>query len=96
MITVLVKIFVVAHKIKDFENETRNKVALANEREDGVRFCFFSDRADDYVYWIIEEYFDEESRSNHKHQDHYKLWRDAVEPMMARPREHIILGQINA
>jgi autoinducer 2-degrading protein len=36
---------------------------------------------------LYEVYRDEAATGAHKETEHYKAWRQAVEPMMAKPRE---------
>lgn len=40
-------------------------------------------------FFLYEAWKDESAAKAHKDTPHYKKWREAVEPMMARPREGI-------
>jgi len=61
--------------------------AQASLREPGVaRFDVVQDREDATHFLLIEVYRDAAAQAAHKDTAHYQVWRDAVEPMMARPR----------
>ena len=45
-----------------------------------------TDRADPTHVVLVEIYRDEAAAAAHKETEHYHAWRDAVAPMMARPR----------
>jgi (4S)-4-hydroxy-5-phosphonooxypentane-2,3-dione isomerase len=62
--------------------------ALASRDEPGVvRFDVLSDRVDPAHVILVEIYRDEAAAAAHKDTPHYQRWRDAVAPMMARPRQ---------
>jgi autoinducer 2-degrading protein len=62
--------------------------ATASRDEPGVlRFDVLSDRTDPNHIVLVEIYRDEAAAAAHKETTHYHRWREAVEPMMARPRE---------
>jgi autoinducer 2-degrading protein len=62
--------------------------ALASRDEPGVvRFDVLSDRVDPAHVILVEIYQDEAAAAAHKDTPHYQRWRDAVAPMMARPRQ---------
>ena len=61
--------------------------AAASRNEPGVvRFDVLADRADSDHVVLVEVYREESAAAAHKDTVHYRTWRDAVEPMMARPR----------
>jgi len=61
--------------------------ATASRDEPGVvRFDVLSDRVDPGHVVLVEIYRDEAAAAAHKDTVHYQVWRDAVGPMMARPR----------
>lgn len=61
--------------------------AAASRAEPGVvRFDVLRDRADPGHVMLIEIYRDANAAAAHKTTAHYATWRDAVAPMMARPR----------
>ena len=62
--------------------------ADASRNEPGVvRFDVLSDRTDPDHVVLVEIYRDEAAAAAHKETAHYQRWRDAVAPMMARPRQ---------
>ncbi len=51
-----------------------------------VRFDVLRDEMTPGLYMLYELYRSEEAALLHKETDHYKKWRDTVEPMMEKPR----------
>jgi (4S)-4-hydroxy-5-phosphonooxypentane-2,3-dione isomerase len=61
--------------------------AAASAKEPGIeRFELLRDEADPLRFALVEAYRDDEGQARHRETSHYKKWKDAVEPMMARPR----------
>lgn len=61
--------------------------AAASRQEPGIlRFDVLTDRADPGHVVLVEIYRDDVAAAAHKETAHYATWRDAVAPMMARPR----------
>ena len=61
--------------------------ATASRTEPGVlRFDVLTDRADPAHVVLVVVYRDAAAAAAHKATAHYLAWRDAVAPMMARPR----------
>lgn len=70
------------------------QATLANARnsvqEPGIaRFDVIQESGDPAQFTLIEVYRTPEDPARHKETDHYKRWRDAVEPMMAAPRKGV-------
>ncbi len=64
--------------------------AAASRGEPGVMsFDVLCDRADPTHVVLVEVYRDEAAAAAHKLTPHYAAWRDAVAPMMARPRSSV-------
>ncbi|MEP7160711.1 MAG: putative quinol monooxygenase [Dermatophilaceae bacterium] len=64
--------------------------AAASRRESGVvRFDVLTDRDDPAHVVLVEIYRDAAAADAHKQSAHYATWRDAVAPMMARPRTSV-------
>jgi autoinducer 2-degrading protein len=62
--------------------------ATASRQEPGIlRFDVLTDRTDATHLVFVEVYRDEAAAAAHKETAHYARWRDAVAPMMARPRQ---------
>ncbi len=54
-----------------------------------MSFDVLRDRADPTHVVLVEVYRDEGAAAAHKQTAHYATWRDAVAPMMARPRTSV-------
>ncbi len=64
--------------------------AAASRQEPGVvRFDVLEDRERPAHMVFVEVYRDEAAAAAHKETAHYQRWRDAVAPMMARPRSRV-------
>jgi (4S)-4-hydroxy-5-phosphonooxypentane-2,3-dione isomerase len=86
LLIVHVDIAVVPEQFDAFLAATEQN-AVASRGEPGVvRFDVLSDRADPGHVVLVEIYRDETAAAAHKDTTHYQRWRDAVAPMMARPR----------
>lgn len=86
MLVVQVDIQVKSEQVAQFM-----EASLANARasltEPGVlRFDVIVDEADPTHVVLVEVYRDTGAAAAHKETAHYTTWRDAVAPMMARPR----------
>jgi len=86
MIVRLIDVNVLAERVEDFKRAT-----VANRegsiREAGVlRFDVLQDDARPSHFLLYEVYRDEQATRDHKQTEHYRVWRAAVEPMMAGPR----------
>jgi autoinducer 2-degrading protein len=87
LLVVHVDVAVLPDHVEDFLLATEANAA-ASRREPGiVRFDVLEDRADPGHVVLVEVYHDEAAAAAHKETPHYTSWRDAVEPMMARPRQ---------
>lgn len=73
-----------AFRVATIEN-ARNSV-----KEPGIaRFDVIQQNDDASKFVLIEVYRTADDPARHKETDHYKKWRDAVEPMMAVPRASV-------
>ncbi len=62
--------------------------AEASRKEPGVvRFDLIQDRDDPAHFVLVEIYLDSHAAAAHKNTPHYATWRDAVAPLMAKPRQ---------
>ena len=79
-----------AFKIASLEN------AHKSLQEAGVvRFDVLQEHQDAAGLVLVEVYRTKEDAELHKATDHYKIWRDLAEPMMAEPRSRIIYKNIH-
>jgi len=59
-------------------------------REPGIaRFDVVQQQDDPAQFILVEVYRTPDDPARHKETDHYKKWRDTVEPMMAEPRKSV-------
>ncbi len=64
--------------------------ASASCREPGVaRFDVIQQQDDPTRFVLVEVYRSVEAAAAHKETAHYGVWRDAVAPMMAEPRQGV-------
>jgi autoinducer 2-degrading protein len=86
MLVVHVHVHVAPDDVEAFLAESRRN-AEASLREPGVRrFDVLQDEGDPTHVVLNEVYVDQTAADAHKQTGHYARWRDAVAPMMARPR----------
>ena len=86
MLIVHVHVKVKPEHIDAFVEATRVN-ARASLGEPGIlRFDVVRDLAESDRFVLVEVYRSELDPALHKETEHYKTWRDAVEPMMAEPR----------
>jgi quinol monooxygenase YgiN len=87
MLVVIVDVHVVEEGIEAFRSATLVN-AKASLREPAVaRFDVLQRREDPARFVLIEAYRNERGPSAHRETEHYKIWRDAVAPLMASPRQ---------
>jgi autoinducer 2-degrading protein len=86
LLIVHVDIAVVPDQLDAFLAETGRNADASRDEPGVVRFDVLSDRADSSHVVLVEIYKDETAAAAHKDTPHYQRWRDAVAPMMARPR----------
>ena len=89
LLVVHVDVAVVPGRADEFRAATQVN-AEASRAEPGVlRFDLLVDRVDPSHLVLVEVYRDEDAAAAHKQTAHYALWRETVEPMMARPRTSV-------
>ena len=87
LLVVHVDIAVVPEQLDAFLAETRRNADASRDEPGVVRFDVLSDREDPGHVVLVEIYRDETAAAAHKETAHYQRWREAVAPMMARPRQ---------
>jgi quinol monooxygenase YgiN len=80
--------------VKPGMEEAFKQATIANARESvrepGIaRFDVIQQNEDRSRFVLVEVYRTAEDPARHKETDHYKKWRDRVEPMMAGPRSSV-------
>ena len=94
MLIVHVHVRVKPESVADFIEAT-----LANARcsvqEPGIaRFDFVQQNDDATRFVLVEAYRTNDAPAAHRETAHYKKWRDAVEPMMAEPRQRSLYNAV--
>lgn len=87
LLIVQVDVAVASDQIDAFLDATQDNAAASREESGVVRFDVLTDRTDPGHVVLVEIYRDEAAAAAHKETAHYQRWRDAVAPMMARPRQ---------
>lgn len=84
----------VSVQVKPGMEEAFKSASLENARnsiqEPGVaRFDVLQQQDNHTLFMLVEVYRTPQDPARHKETAHYAAWRDAVEPMMARPRSSV-------
>ena len=87
LLIVHVDVAVVPDHLDDFVRETLANAEASRDEPGVIRFDVLGDRSDPGHVVLVEVYRDEAAAAAHKDTGHYQRWRDAVAPMMARPRQ---------
>jgi (4S)-4-hydroxy-5-phosphonooxypentane-2,3-dione isomerase len=87
LLIVHVDVSVVPDRVDDFLAATEVNATATRQEEGVVRFDVLRDRDETGHVVLVEMYRDDEAATAHKATPHYAHWRDAVAPMMARPRQ---------
>lgn len=88
------QIVIVAVHVKPGFEEAFKRASLENARnsiqESGIlRFDVIQQSDDPTRFALIEIYRSMEAPARHKETQHYKVWKDTVEPMMAEARTRL-------
>ena len=80
--------------VKPGQEEAFRAATIENARnsvkEPGIaRFDVIQQQDDASKFVLVEVYRTADDPARHKETDHYRKWRDAVEPMMAEPRKSV-------
>lgn len=98
MTATLVHVQVKPEFIKSFIDITRANHENSVKEPGNFRFDILQDALDPGKFILYEVYESEQAAAKHKETAHYTLWRDAVAPWMAKPREgvkHLLLFPAN-
>ena len=87
LLVVQVSIAVLPEHRDAFLTATLQNARASRDEPGVVRFDVLGDREDASHVVLVEIYRDEAAAAAHKNTEHYQTWRDAVAPMMARPRQ---------
>jgi quinol monooxygenase YgiN len=86
LLVVHVDVAVVPGQIEAFLAATEANASASRTEPGVVRFDVLTDRDDPTHVVLVEIYLGESASAAHKDTLHYRIWRDTVAPMMARPR----------
>ncbi len=87
MIVTAVTVYVKPENISDFiEASLKNHEGSVKE-PGNMRFDVLQCKDEPSKFLLYEAYESETASKAHKDTPHYKLWRDTVEPWMAKPRQ---------
>ncbi len=89
MVVTTVMVNVKENHIQDFIQATIKNHEASGKEHGNMRFDILQSRNDPSSFLMYEAYDSEQSATAHKETEHYKVWRQSVEPWMARPREGI-------
>jgi autoinducer 2-degrading protein len=88
MLVTTVTVYVKPGYIDDFIRETLENHENSVQEPGNLRFDFLQSREDPSRFLLYEAYESDDAAARHK-ETHYKKWRDAVGPWMAKSREGI-------
>ncbi len=95
MLIVHVHVHVKPDCVAAFKRATRAN-ARESLKEPGVaRFDVAQQQDDPTRFVLVEVYHDAEAAAAHKATAHYPVWRDAVTPMMAEPRQSVKFNEVS-
>ncbi|HUA38845.1 MAG TPA: antibiotic biosynthesis monooxygenase [Candidatus Sulfopaludibacter sp.] len=94
MLVVQIHVHVKPECVEAFKQATLAN-ARASLKEPGVaRFDVVQQQEDPTRFVFVEVYRDAAAAAAHKATAHYPVWRDAVAPMMAEPRQRVQFNNI--
>ncbi|RKX82373.1 MAG: antibiotic biosynthesis monooxygenase [Spirochaetes bacterium] len=94
MIVRVINIYVKRGYEESFKDACR-KNREGSVKESGIlRFDVLEDSGNPLHFILYEVYKDEEATREHKNTNHYKAWREVVEPWMAKPRESVACNPV--
>ncbi len=89
MVATTVIVHVKAENVEDFKKITLYNAENARKESGNVRFDVLQGNDDPTYFTLYEVYASPEAAKAHKETEHYKKWRETVEPYMACPRQGI-------
>jgi autoinducer 2-degrading protein len=87
MIVRVIDVHVKEQSVGDFKRASVHNRAGSIQEQGVLRFDVLQSDTDPQHFILYEVYRDEQATLDHKGTEHYRLWRDTVEPMMSRKRE---------
>jgi len=94
MLIVHIQVHVKPESVSDFKQATIEN-ARSSVQEPGIaRFDVAQQQDDATRFVLVEVYRTPEAVAAHRATAHYAKWRDAVEPMMAEPRQRALYDAV--
>jgi len=95
MLVVHVQVHVKPDCVEAFKQATRLNARWSLLELGVLRFDVLQQQDDPTRFVLVEIYRDADAAAAHKATDHYLVWRDAVAPMMAGPRQSVKFDNIS-
>jgi len=89
MLIIQVHVHVIPDQVDAFREATLENARNSVQEAGIARFDVLQQTDDPTRFLLVEVYRTPEDPARHKETEHYKTWRDTVEPMMAEPRRSI-------
>ncbi|HUT80582.1 MAG TPA: antibiotic biosynthesis monooxygenase [Candidatus Bathyarchaeia archaeon] len=89
MYVVCVTVYVKNEFVEKFIEASLDNAMNTRNESLNLRFDVLQCLDDPTKFFLYEVYHDESGFIAHKETEHYKRWREKVEPMMAKPREGV-------
>ena len=86
MTIVHVHVQVLPDRVSEFKEATAANARRSHDEDGVARFDVLQQEDDPTHFVLMEAYHTSDAASAHKETEHYRWWRDAVEPMMAESR----------
>jgi quinol monooxygenase YgiN len=94
MLIVHVHVRVKPESVADFIEATLANARCSVQEQGIARFDFVQQNDDATQFVLVEAYRTDDAPAAHRETAHYKKWRDAVEPMMAEPRQRSLYNAV--
>ena len=94
MLIVHVHVHVRPECVEAFKQATLRNARLSLLELGILRFDIVQQQDDPTRFVLVEVYRNPAATAEHKETDHYRVWRDAVAPLMAEPRSSVKFDNI--
>lgn len=89
MYIVHVNVNVKPERVEEFILETIDNAKNSLLEPGVIRFDVIQNEEDNTKFMLVEVYTNQEASKTHKDTRHYRVWRNAVNDMMAEPRSSL-------
>ncbi len=94
MLVVHVHVRVKPESVEAFKQATLENARNSIQEPGIARFDFAQQQDDETRFVLVEVYRTPDAPAAHRETTHYLKWRDAVEPMMAEPRQRALYNAV--